>query len=63
MPSIGEYQAPAGVDKGCTVNCSCPSCKPLGTRAMVSRDATIRTNLKIDNVPYKGNPVLNAQRV
>ena len=56
MPSIGEYQAPAGVLKPCMK-------KELSTRAMVSRNTTIRTNLKIDNIPYKGNPVLNAQRV
>lgn len=57
MPSIGEYQQPAGVKLPCG--------KPVvGTRTMVSNNSTITPTLrKIDNIEYKGNPVLNAQRV
>ena len=38
--------------------------KPVvGTRVMRSNNSTIRPTLrKIDNVPYKGNAVLNAQK-
>ena len=57
MPSYGEKQAPAGkVLHG--------RCKPVvGTRTMKSNNSTITPNLKsIDNIPYKGNAVLNAQK-
>jgi|TARA_R100001163_G_scaffold54819_1_gene42152 hypothetical protein len=37
--------------------------KPLGTRVMVSNNATIMPTLKkIDNIEYKGNAVLNANK-
>ena len=55
MPVYGEKQKSAGVDKS-------PTCKPLGRRVMESRDETIESTLSIDNVPYKGNAVLNAQK-
>ena len=55
MPTYGEQQKPAGVDKS-------PAQKPLGKRVMTSRDNTIAPTLSIDNVPYKGNAVLNAQK-
>ncbi len=55
MPSIGEYQKPAGVNIS-------PVQKPLGKRVMVSRNTTIKSTLEIDNCTYKGNPVLNANR-
>ena len=55
MPTYGEQQIPAGVDKS-------PVQKPLGKRIMDSRDINIEPTLKIDNVPYKGNTVLNAQK-
>ena len=56
MPSIGEYQKPAGVDIS-------PAMKPLGTRIMKSNNAVITPNLSgISNCSYKGNPVLNANR-
>ncbi|MCP4440938.1 MAG: hypothetical protein GY810_18610 [Aureispira sp.] len=55
MPSIGEYQKPAGVNIS-------PAQKPLGKRVMVSRNTTIKSTLEIDNCTYKGNPVLNANR-
>lgn len=57
MPSYGQSQQPAGkvlLDK----------CKPVvGTRIMKSNNSTITPNLKqIDNIPYKGNAVINANR-
>ena len=55
MPSIGEYQKPAGVDIS-------PAQKPLGKRVMVSQDSTIKYTLEIDNCTYKGNPVMNANK-
>ena len=54
MPTYGEEQKPAGVNKS-------PMQKPLGKRVMESRNATIKSSLSIDNCPYKGNAVLNAQ--
>ena len=55
MPSYGEKQKPAGVDLGNKL----PMPK---TRVMVSNNSTITPTLKrIDNIPYKGNAVLNAQ--
>ena len=56
MPSQGEYQQPAGLPlKGG---------KPIpGTRVMRSNNTTIIPTLdKIDQVPYKGNAVLNANK-
>ncbi len=53
MPTYGEKQTPCGVDKS-------PEFLNVGTRRMVSRNMMIKSNLSIDNVPYKGNPVLNA---
>jgi hypothetical protein len=55
MPSYGEAQKPAGVKKEC-------GCRHLGTRRMASKNMMIKTSLKIDNVPYKGNAVLNANK-
>tara|TARA_R110001583_G_scaffold3797_5_gene23152 strand:- start:458 stop:631 length:174 start_codon:yes stop_codon:yes gene_type:complete len=54
MPTYGEQQKPAGVNKS-------PMQKPLGRRTMESRNTTIKPSLSIDNCPYKGNPALNAQ--
>jgi len=54
MPTYGEKQKSAGVNKS-------PMRKPLGKRTMESRNATIKSSLSIDNCPYKGNAVLNAQ--
>jgi len=56
MPSYGEKQKPAGVKLYCG--------KPIvGTRVMKSNNSTITPTLKkIDNIPYKGNPALLAQR-
>ena len=55
MPTYGEAQRPAGVDKS-------PVIKPLGKRIMKSRNRVIESDLSIDNCPYKGNPVLNANQ-
>ena len=55
MPSYGEEQKPAGVDKS-------PAIKPLGKRTMESRDRLIKSTFSIDNCPYKGNPVINANK-
>ena len=55
MPSYGEEQIPAGVDKS-------PVIKPLGKRTMESRDRLVKSTLSIDNCPYKGNPVINANK-
>jgi hypothetical protein len=55
MPSYGEAQKPAGVKKEC-------GCGHLGPRRMMSKNMMIKTSLKIDNVPYKGNAVLNANK-
>ncbi len=56
MPNQGQSQKPAGK----VLN----TAKPIvGTRTMKSNNSTITPNLKsIDNIPYKGNPVLNAQK-
>jgi len=56
MPSYGKKQIPAGKE-----------CKPclgplVGERSMKSRDVSIRTSLKIDNIEYKGNAVLRANQ-
>jgi len=56
MPSYGEKQMPAGVKLEC-------GCGHLGTRIMRSNNTTIIPTLKrIDNIPYKGNAVLNANK-
>jgi|TARA_R110000824_G_C14842652_1_gene639168 hypothetical protein len=55
MPNYGEQQKPAGVNKS-------PNKKPLGKRVMESINTNVKSTLSIDNCPYKGNPVLNAQK-
>ena len=57
MPSYGQKQKPAGVKLK-------NQCKPIvGTRKMVSNNMTVVPTLnRIDNIPYKGNPALLAQR-
>jgi hypothetical protein len=54
MPTYGKQQRPAGVNKS-----SAP--KLPGRRVMVSKQSNIQSGLSIDNCPYKGNAVLNAQ--
>lgn len=49
---------PAGIKLDC--GCNIPI---VGTRIMKSNNTTIMPTLKrIDNIPYKGNAVLNANR-
>jgi hypothetical protein len=55
MPSYGEKQKPAGKVLDC-------GCRHLGQRKMESRNSNIKVNLTIDNVEYKGNAVLNANK-
>ena len=56
MPSYGQKQKPAGKKLNC-------GCKPLGTRIMKSNNSIITPTLKkIDNIQYKGNAVLNANK-
>ena len=58
MPSYGEKQKPAGVELDC--GCKNPI---VGTRIMRSNNTTIIPTLRqIDNIPYKGNAVLNANK-
>lgn len=54
MPSYGQKQKPAGVDKS-------PVAKKMGTRKMKSINSNIDCDLYIKNPEYKGNPALNAQ--
>jgi len=37
-------------------------CMPAGTGNMDSRDENIEVDLEIDNIQYKGNPALLAQK-
>ena len=37
-------------------------CMPVGTRNMDSRDENIEVDLEIDNIQYKGNQALLAQK-
>ena len=54
MPNYGENQKPAGVK----LNTAPP---PFGKKTMKSNMTNVIPTLKsIDNVPYKGNAVLNA---
>jgi len=55
MPSYGEKQKPAGV----ALTQELPV---LGKRTMTSKDNTITNSLVIDNIVYKGNPALEAQK-
>ena len=57
MPTYGKKQMPAGKEL------STPKrCMPVGDRTMKSKDGTIAPGLTINNIPYKGNAVLNANR-
>jgi hypothetical protein len=56
MPNYGEKQKPAGE----VLNIAKPI---VGTRIMRSNNTTIIPTLRqIDNIPYKGNAVLNANK-
>jgi len=56
MPSYGQQQKPAGK------KCACSAKSMPGHRVMKSRDVNIISDLEIDNIPYKGNVVLRANR-
>ena len=58
MPSYGEKQIPAGKKKNCNPNYF----KPMGTRSMESWLTNVKTDLKVENIEYKGNAVLRANR-
>tara|TARA_R110000751_G_scaffold299271_2_gene409829 strand:+ start:367 stop:537 length:171 start_codon:yes stop_codon:yes gene_type:complete len=56
MPSNGENQIPAGVNKT-------KPARPTSNKRMVSRDSNIKTSLVIGCCGlYKGNAVLNANK-
>ena len=57
MPTIGQKQKPAGVELQ-TPN----RCKRVEQRTMKSRNSTIAPALTIDNITYKGNANLLANR-
>ncbi len=59
MPSYGQQQIPAGKKKMCNPNYYKG---PSGERIMRSRDVNIVPDLEIDNIQYKGNVVLRANR-
>ncbi len=55
MEKSGHPQTPAG-----RVNIIAP--KIVGKRSMAANNTAVKTTCMIDNVPYKGNAVLNANR-
>jgi len=55
MPTQGKKQKAVGIKLNFAKD------KP-GTRKMESRSKDIKSNLRIDNVPYDGNAVLNAMK-
>tara|TARA_Y100001972_G_scaffold31944_1_gene39410 strand:+ start:553 stop:720 length:168 start_codon:yes stop_codon:yes gene_type:complete len=55
MPSMGEYQKPAGYAKPC--GCG----EPIEVK-IKSLDVTNRRGFRIEKPEYKGNAVLNANR-
>ena len=58
MPSKGYKQIPAGKKKNCNTNYF----KPMGTRSMESRMTNVKVDLKVENLEYKGNAVLRANK-
>ena len=59
MPSYGEQQIPAGRKKYCNPNYYKGASEE---RVMRSRDVNVIPDLEIDNIQYKGNAVLRANR-
>ena len=55
MPSYGEKQKPAGVNKPCT-------CALLQDKEILSRNINKDSAPKFYEVPYKGNAVLDANK-
>ena len=58
MPEYGKKQVPAGMKKNCNPNYF----KPMGERSMESRMTTVKTDLKIENLEYKGNAVIRTNK-
>ena len=58
MPSEGYKQIPACKKKNCNPNYF----KPMGTRSMESRMTNVKVDLKVENLEYKGNAVLRANK-
>ena len=55
MPAQDQAQKAAGIDKS-------RAPKILDKRVMRSKNRMIESDLSIDNIPYKGNAVLNANQ-
>ena len=55
MPSYGEKQKPAGVNRPC-------SCAMLQDKSIRSRNVKVNYDPKLYEVPYKGNAVLDANK-
>ena len=55
MPSMGEYQKPAGYAKPC-------GCGVSKDAKIKSLDVTNRQGFRLEKPEYKGNAVLNALR-
>ena len=55
MPTEGKKQKAAGKKLNFAK-------EKLGTRKMESRSGCIKSSLRIDDVPYDGNAVLNAMK-
>jgi len=55
MPSYGETQKPAGVNKPC-------ECALLQDKEIKCKNVKLYCNPKLYTVPYKGNAVLNANK-
>ena len=55
--NMGKIIAKSGVELSTPARC-----RPAGKRVMTSRDMTIKSDLSVDNIMYKGNANLLAQR-
>ena len=54
---MGKIIAKSGVELSTPARC-----RPAGKRVMTSRDMTVKSDLSVDNIMYKGNANLLAQR-
>jgi hypothetical protein len=54
---MGKIIAKSGVELNTSARC-----RPSNKRVMTSRDMTIKSDLSVDNIMYKGNANLLAQR-
>jgi hypothetical protein len=55
--NMGKIIAKSGVELNTSARC-----RPSNKRVMTSRDMTIKSDLSVDNIMYKGNANLLAQR-